>query len=102
MWKVLFSEICENELLQDIHLKIITEEDKQVIQTWIQAVTLNGPEFIRKIRYWADHFLSGGWFGHRSSSFNPQGRIIYKIDKSQKLILVVRITFTHDYRRPME
>lgn len=80
--------------------RVLSYDDKLVIQTWATLVRDHGPDaLIERPGMWADHALFGEWRGHRASRFSHSGRIIYKIEDRVVTVTVVRITPDHDYRR---
>lgn len=67
-------------------------------EKWKDIVRASGPTGLRLIRGLRDEALSGEWKGHRSSRLNQQYRVIYKVEASEVVVLVVEVT-AHDYRR---
>jgi hypothetical protein len=82
----------------------LTDDDKRVIQDWGRTIQKDGPEGLSKdtsrIAKWRDHELNGSWRGFRASSFSSSGRLLYKAVDQFVLVVVVRITATHDYEDP--
>ena len=66
-------------------------------EKWKDVVRISGPQGLRLIRGFNDEALRGEWAGHRSSRLNQQYRVIYKIDRENVLVQVVRVS-AHDYR----
>ena len=66
-------------------------------EKWKDIVRISGPAGLRVIRGFNDESLRGEWAGHRSSRLNQQYRVIYKIDRDNILVQVVRLS-AHDYR----
>ena len=79
-------------------LKKLPEELLKRYEKWKDVVRISGPEGLRAIRGFNDEALRGEWEGHRSSRLNLQYRVIYKINKNEVLVQVVKVT-PHDYRR---
>jgi len=100
-WTVKVDPNFEKELLDLIRRRHLNEDDQKTIAVWIKEVEEHGPEYIRgDDKVWRDHRLSGEWIGHRTSSFSTSGRIIYRIEDEIVVVIVVRITPTHNYERP--
>jgi len=59
---------------------------------------MSGPEGLLKIKGLRDEALKGEWKGYRSSRLNLQYRVIYKVEKEEILVKVVKVT-PHDYQR---
>jgi hypothetical protein len=53
---------------------------------------------VRLIRGFNDEALRGEWKGHRSSRLGGLYRVIYRLEKTEFLVMVVDLT-AHDYRR---
>ena len=66
-------------------------------EKWKDIVRISGPAGLRAIRGFNDESLSGEWATHRSSRLNQQYRVIYKLDRDNILVQVVRLS-AHDYR----
>lgn len=100
MWSVEFESVeVECEVKEMITSGELSESDSVIIATWIRQVTFYGPDSIRGDNKWADHELSEGWEGYRSSAFSNKGRIIYKIEDKIVKIFIARITVSHNYRK---
>ena len=98
MWQVLFTAKAEHEIKEQVKLGLLTDEDREVISTWIKQVKEFGPDSLAQGHFWHDHSLEDNWKGHRSSAFSYRGRIIYKIEDKKITVIVVRLTSSHDYR----
>lgn len=72
-------------------------EVQQRYEKWKDIVRISGPRGLTLIRGFCDEALAGNWKGFRSSRLNLQYRIIYKVQKTQVLVEVERVT-PHDYR----
>ncbi len=66
-------------------------------EKWKDIVRISGPDGLRAIRDFNDESLRGDWSGHRSSRLNQQYRVIYRIERENVLVQVVRIS-AHNYR----
>jgi mRNA-degrading endonuclease RelE of RelBE toxin-antitoxin system len=78
----------------------LSQEDKEVIQSWALLVKEHGPDKLQsRPGMWADHALYGDRKGERASSFSNRGRIIYRIDEKNKTVVVTKITHEHDYKK---
>lgn len=98
MWKVLFSANAEKDIKDLLKGQKLSEDDREVIATWIKQVQEFGPESLQQgSNFWHDHELFDDWKGHRSSAFSFKGRLIYRIEKKKIVVLVVKVTATHDY-----
>ena len=96
MWRVKIecapSRVCSG--------KALSTEDRLVIHRWAVEVANHGPNILQKRPdIWADHALTGKWFGYRASSFSYRGRIIYRVEYDVVTVVVVRISPDHDYRK---
>ena len=95
-WKVKI----ENEASEVFSGKELTQEDKEVIQTWAKFVKKNGPAALQnRPGMWADHSLYGDRIGERASSFSNRGRIIYRVNEESKMVIVTKITHDHNYKK---
>ena len=100
MWVVEFESLAiEKEVRALIKAKKLTLEDQAIIHSWIQQISVHGPESIRGDFKWADHALHSEWAGYRSSAFSSRGRIIYRIIDKKVVIQIARITQEHDYKK---
>lgn len=99
MYKVELTGKCQSELKKHLKDGKISNENLLIIRSWIQEMTLYGPDYIENCDYWGDHALRGTRSGQRSSWFSLSGRIIYKIYKNKIVIRVLKITPDHDYGR---
>ena len=98
MWKVLFSAQAEKDIKKLQKEKTLGDSDKEIIATWIKQVQEFGPDSLKKgVNFWYDHELHDKWEGHRSSAYSFKGRLLYKIEKQKIIVLVVKVTATHDY-----
>ena len=78
----------------------LSREDKEVIQIWAVFVKRNGPAALQtRPGMWADHALYGDRRGERASRFSSLGRIVYKVDEENRMVIVTKITHDHDYKK---
>lgn len=100
MWKVLFSPQAENDIAILLRNGDLSDHDREVIATWIKQVREFGPDSLRTgSNFWYDHDLFDDWEGHRASAYCFKGRIIYRVENKKVIVLVVRVTSTHDCSR---
>ena len=92
MWKIYEHK---NAIKQ---LKILPIDILKRYEKWKDIVAISGPKGLKLIKGFSDEPLRGEWKGHRSSRLNIQYRIIYKIEKEELFVKVVKVT-AHDYRR---
>jgi toxin HigB-1 len=79
-------------------LKKLPEDILKRCEKWKDIVEFSGPAGLKLIRGFNDEALRGEWRGHRSSRLCGQYRVIYKLEKTGFLVMVVDLT-AHDYRR---
>lgn len=91
MWEVFEHRRVEKQL-DEVPLEILKRYEK-----WKDIVRASGPAGLRSIRGLRDEALAGAWKAHRSSRLGQQYRVIYKVEASEVVVLVVQIT-AHDYR----
>lgn len=100
MMKVKIDDQAGKELQTFIDTGKITSDDMEIILTWVNEIQNGNFESrILKSSYWNDHALDGDWKGYRSSSFGFRGRIIYREEKGKLIVVVVKITPDHNYKR---
>jgi addiction module RelE/StbE family toxin len=92
MWEV-FEHRRTARQLKKLPIEILKRYEK-----WKDIVSVSGPAGLRMIRGFNDEALSGDWKGHRSSRLNEQYRVIYRVERNEVRVEVVRVT-AHDYRR---
>ena len=98
MYKVVLTKKCANDLLKLKKSGFLSEDDLLTIRTWINEISIYGPEYIFTCGHWNDHQLKDERSGQRSSSFSQSGRSIYRIKNNKITITVLKITVDHDYR----
>ncbi len=67
-------------------------------EKWKDIVQISGPAGLLEIQGFRDESLHGKMKGHRSSRLGLQYRVIYKVEESESIVLVMNIT-AHDYRK---
>lgn len=92
MWKIYEHK---NALKQ---LKALPVDILKRYEKWKDIVVISGPKGLKLIKGFNDEPLRGEWKGYRSSRLNIQYRIVYKIEKEELFVKVVKVT-THDCRR---
>ncbi len=98
MWKILFSAAAEKDVKSLFQSGKLNDSDREVIATWIKQVQEFGPDSLRTgSNFWYDHDLYDEWKGYRASAYSFKGRIIYKVEEKNIVVVVVKITATHDY-----
>ena len=90
-------EIYEHRNLNR-RLKKLPKEILKRYEKWKDIVQFSGPSGLKLIRGFNDEALRGEWKGHRSSRLGEQYRVIYKLEKTRFLVMVIDLT-AHDYRR---
>lgn len=96
MWQVKVSEAAATVF----ESKLLTAEDRIIIQKWAQTIVVSGPEaLLLRPDIWDDHPLFGDWWGYRSSRFSYIGRIIYKVNYDKRRVVVFKITPDHNYSK---
>lgn len=98
-WRVELDEEAKLELMELKKNGELSQGDIEVLRKWVSEIEEGGVDAIKKSPFWNDHPLHSDWKGHPSSSFSYKGRIIYKVIDNKILVMVVRITVDHDYRR---
>lgn len=77
----------------------ITPADRKALMVWVDEVLENGLEATQASPSWHDHELHGAWEGHRAIAFGKACRAIYRVESGKLIIVVVRVTGTHNYKR---
>lgn len=93
MWEVFEHRRVEKQL-QRLPLNILKRYEK-----WKDIVEISGPAGLRLIVGLRDEALRGDWKGYRSSRLSQQYRLIYQVQKRDKLQVNVVEVNPHDYRR---
>ena len=92
MWEVLEHRRVWKRLAR-LPIEVLKRYEK-----WKDIVRISGPQGLRLIKGFHDEGLRGEWKGHRSSRFNQQYRVIYRVVANDVLVQVIDVT-AHDYRR---
>ncbi len=92
MWEILESSSIPKAA------KKLPKEILMRYEKWKDILRYSGPKGLKQIRGFNDEALKGDWKGFRSSRLNDQYRVIYKVEKEEILVRVIKIT-AHDYRR---
>ncbi len=90
---------AEGELRSNFELGLITRDDIKIIKRWIVDVEEQGLNYAQSRSDWRDHELDGRWKNHRAISFSYMGRVIYRVENEKVIVMVVRITADHDYKK---
>lgn len=97
-WKVEYEPSVKGKLKKQLLSGVLTKDDLRVLVKWVNEIELYGLEHVQTY-YWNDHPLDAEWTGLRSASFSLLGRIIYRVENARLIIMVVRVTATHNYRK---
>ena len=97
-WKVDYEAHVRSEIRDQLASGILSKNDLQALSKWVEQVETYGLAHVQT-DYWNDHPLEAEWTGLRSASFSRRGRIIYRIENDRLVIMVVRVTATHNYRK---
>ena len=92
MWEI-YEHRNLSRRLKKLPIEILKRYEK-----WKDIVQFSGPSGLKFIRGFNDEALRGEWKGHRSSRLGEQYRVIYKLEKTRFLVMVIDLT-AHDYRR---
>jgi addiction module RelE/StbE family toxin len=98
-WVVELTSKAEKRFRADFKLGVIKQSDVKVIKRWISDIEEMGLEFAQLKADWRDHELDGEWKGYRAISFSYSGRVIYCIEQDKVMVLVVRVTTDHNYKK---
>jgi addiction module RelE/StbE family toxin len=90
-------QIYEHRNLQR-RLKRLPLDILKRYEKWKDIVEFSGPAGLKLIRGFNDESLQGEWKGHRSSRLSGQYGVLYRLEKTEFLVMVVDLT-AHDYRR---
>jgi addiction module RelE/StbE family toxin len=77
-------------------LKKAPDGIKQKFIAWKRVIENDGPKGLRLIKGFHDEALKGEWKGCRSSRLSRKWRIIYRIDKEELVVYVVKVN-VHKY-----
>ncbi len=82
-------------------VKTIAKAEERIrdeYEFWKSIVRTSGPDALRALRGMNDEALSGQWKGFRASRLSGQWRVIYRVEKGEVAVYVLRVS-AHDYRR---
>ena len=98
MWSVILTNEAEKELRSGLKHGHFSQEDIMILKAWTLFIEYYGPLALERDYKWDDHPLWGKWHGCRSSCISNSGRIIYKVIEHEIVILVLRVTNSHNYK----
>ena len=84
MWKI-FEHRRVGKQLNALPNEVLKRYEK-----WKDIVAISGPDGLKQIKGFRDEELRGEWKGHRASRLNIQHRVLYRIEKDQVLVQVVK------------
>jgi mRNA-degrading endonuclease YafQ of YafQ-DinJ toxin-antitoxin module len=97
-WKVDYEPQVKAEIRSQLSDGTLTKDDLQALAKWVDEIESHGLDHVQTA-YWNDHPLEAEWTGLRSASFSLRGRIICRAEDSRLIVMVVRVTATHNYRK---
>ena len=97
-WKVDYEANVKVEIKTQLDDGVLTMDDLKALAKWVDEIESHGLDHVQT-DYWNDHPLEAEWTGLRSASFSLRGRIIYRVEDGRLVIMVVRVTATHNYRK---
>jgi mRNA-degrading endonuclease YafQ of YafQ-DinJ toxin-antitoxin module len=97
-WKVDYESHVKAEIQVQVDAGTLSLDDLRALRKWVDEIELHGLEHVQS-DYWNDHPLEAEWTGLRSASFSLRGRVIYRVEDGRLIVMVVRITATHNYRK---
>lgn len=97
-WKVDYEPQVKDEIRTQLDAGTLTKDDFMALAKWVNEIEAYGPEHVQTA-YWNDHPLEAEWTGLHSASFSLRGRVIYRVENGRLIVMVVRITATHNYRK---
>jgi len=97
-WKVDYESHVKTEIKMQLSNGTLTKSDLQALFKWVDEIESYGLDHVQT-KYWNDHPLEAEWTGLRSASFSLRGRIIYRVENKRLIVMVVRVTATHNYRK---
>jgi addiction module RelE/StbE family toxin len=92
MWEI-YEHHTVSKRLSRLPVEILKRYEK-----WKDIVQISGPDGLAAIMGFHDEALHGQMKGHRSSRLGLQYRVIYKVEESESVFLVMNIT-AHDHRK---
>jgi mRNA-degrading endonuclease YafQ of YafQ-DinJ toxin-antitoxin module len=97
-WKVDYEPHVKAEIRAQLDDGTLSKDDLQALAKWVDEIEGHGLDHVQTA-YWNDHPLEAEWTGLRSASFSIRGRVIYRVEDGRLIVMVVRITATHNYRK---
>ena len=97
-WRVDYEANVKVEIKTQLDDGVLTMDDLKALSKWVDEIESHGLDHVQT-DYWNDHPLEAEWTGLRSASFSLRGRIIYRVEDGRLVIMVVRVTATHNYRK---
>ena len=97
-WKVDYEPNVKGEIKSQLDSGSLTKDDLKALAKWVDEIESHGLDHVQT-DYWNDHPLEAEWTGLRSASFSLRGRIIYRVEDGRLIVMVVRVTATHNYRK---
>lgn len=97
-WKVEYETQVRSEIKTQLADGTLTKDDLKALAKWVDEIEMHGLEQVQTV-YWNDHPLEAEWTGLRSASFSVRGRVVYRIEGRCLIVMVVRVTATHNYRK---
>src|SRR5258708_6784651 len=97
-WKVDYEARVKIEIKTQLANGTLTKDDLQALAKWVDEIEYHGLKHVQTA-FWNDHPLESEWTGLRSASFSFKGRVIYRIENDRLIVMVVRVTANHDYRK---
>jgi mRNA-degrading endonuclease YafQ of YafQ-DinJ toxin-antitoxin module len=98
IWKVGYESHIKAEIKNQLSNGTLTKDDLQALAKWVNEIESYGLDHVQT-DYWNDHPLEAEWTGLRSASFSLRGRVIYRVENGRLIVMVVRVTATHNYRK---
>lgn len=95
-WKKL--SLDQDELKKQLANETLTKDNLQALAKWVIEIEPYGLDHVQTA-YWNDHPLEAEWNGFRLASFSLRGRVIYRVENKRLIVMVVRVTITHNYRK---
>ncbi len=97
-WKVDYEAHVKEEIKTQLEEGLLTKDDLKALAKWVDEIESHGLDHVQT-DYWNDHPLEAEWTGLRSASFSLRGRVIYRVEDGRLVVMVVRVTATHNYRK---
>lgn len=97
-WKVDIESAAKAEISDQVKSGRLSIADLSVLKLWVSKIEDEGLNSVQTDE-WHDHPLEGEWVGYRSAAFSQAGRVIYRVEGHKLIVVVVRVTATHNYRR---